>query len=179
MIEFIKKYGIGFLLSAIIFGPLGYVTATTIAARNITYNGANTNSSLTDVQAAIEELYSLSEKPVPQSITIVVDGSSVGYGATGANFSLAEQCGPEFNDNMLNVTVNYNNSTSKRIYRSEYTLADSNVQVKSGYSNRDQYFEFTNTLTYTENNTTIQQEFTYYSMHDGGPCSTGPTGPAI
>ena len=61
MIEFIKKYGIGFLLSAIIFGPLGYVTATTIAARNITYNGANTNVNLTNVQDAIEELYNMAD----------------------------------------------------------------------------------------------------------------------
>ena len=74
MIEFIKKYGIGFLLSAIIMLPLSYVTATTIAARNITYNGANTNASLTNVQDAIEELYTMSEaKPI---ITFTIDGNT-------------------------------------------------------------------------------------------------------
>jgi hypothetical protein len=61
MKDFIKKYAIGFILGAIIFGPLSYVTAATIAARNITYNGANTNASLTNAQDAIEELYNRSE----------------------------------------------------------------------------------------------------------------------
>lgn len=57
MLNFIKKYGLGFIIGAIIFGPLSYVTATTISARNVYYDGTNTNSSLTDVQAAIEQLY--------------------------------------------------------------------------------------------------------------------------
>ena len=74
MKDFFKKYVLGFVLGALIFGPLSYVTATTIAARNITYNGANTNSSLTDVQAAIEQLYNMSEtKPL---ITFIVNGTT-------------------------------------------------------------------------------------------------------
>ena len=70
MIEFIKKYGIGFLLSAIIMLPLSYVAATTISARNVYYDGTNTNSSLTDVQAAIEKLYIMSEAKPLISFTI-------------------------------------------------------------------------------------------------------------
>lgn len=74
IIKFIKNYALGFILAAVFVGPFSYVTATTIAARNITYNGTNTNSSLTDVQTAIETLYTMSEgKPL---ISFTVDGVS-------------------------------------------------------------------------------------------------------
>ena len=81
MKDFIKKYVLGFTLGAIIFGPLSYVTATTIAARNITYNGSNTNANLTNVQDAIERLYYMSEP----HINLVIENVSYTIDAWGEN----------------------------------------------------------------------------------------------
>jgi hypothetical protein len=167
MKEFLKNYFFGFVLGALIFGPLSYVTATTIAARNITYNGTNTNVSLTNVQDAIEELYRMN-LPKPQSINIVLDAGSNGSGSYFMNSGMCEYI--QFNDNNLIATVTYKDGTSRRIYRSEYTLTDDYVQISENRSDKNKEIPFSNTLTYTENGTTVSQSFDYTSEHDGGPC---------
>ena len=104
MKEFLKKYFFGFILAAVVVGPFSYVTATTIAARNITYNGTNTNSSLTDVQAAIEELYDLSEPKISFTIDGVTYKANVGM-------TWAEWIMSSFNTDNYTFLIGYETST--------------------------------------------------------------------
>ena len=65
--EFSKKYLVGFIIGSILFGTLGVYAVTYFPGLNTTYDNSNSGMTSTNVQDALDELYSVC---VPPTITI-------------------------------------------------------------------------------------------------------------
>ena len=85
--KFSKKYLIGIVLGVFVFGIGGVYAATYIASNRITYDHSTSGMSATEVQGAIDELYSTCFPPIIDKIidSLEKDPYECRYFFTGAN----------------------------------------------------------------------------------------------
>ena len=81
--QFFKKNILGIIIGGVIFGSLGVCAATYFPSNNVTYENKNSGLKSTDVQGAIDELYTAcSELATPPTLgdTILEDVPIVSSG---------------------------------------------------------------------------------------------------
>ena len=88
--EFSKKYLVGFIIGSILFGTLGVYAVTYFPGLNTTYDNSDSGMTSTNVQDALDELYSVCVPPkagdqIIEEGNLTKDEYECRYFFTGAN----------------------------------------------------------------------------------------------